>query len=197
MTLDKDGQIRMDCSSPAAMAGLLQYKDQYDLAGGNDPDYDRHGIVTPTHGLLNPNHYLAVAIDYLCQTRQWNEQVAIGKTVVSSAMIDRVVAHNGRPLLEVPVGFKWFAPGLAAQTIGFAGEESAGATLLDRNGEVWTTDKDGIVMVLLAAEILAKTGNNPGQYYDQLCQQHGTSIIASGYSVFYGTEQSLCRYPRL
>lgn len=175
MTLDKDGQIRMDCSSPAAMAGLLQYKDQYDLAGGNDPDYDRHGIVTPTHGLLNPNHYLAVAIDYLCQTRQWNEQVAIGKTVVSSAMIDRVVAHNGRPLLEVPVGFKWFAPGLAAQTIGFAGEESAGATLLDRNGEVWTTDKDGIVMVLLAAEILAKTGKNPGQYYDQLCQQHGTS----------------------
>ena len=157
------------------MAGLLQYKDQYDLAGGNDPDYDRHGIVTPTHGLLNPNHYLAVAIDYLCQTRQWNEQVAIGKTVVSSAMIDRVVAHNGRPLLEVPVGFKWFAPGLAAQTIGFAGEESAGATLLDRNGEVWTTDKDGIVMVLLAAEILAKTGKNPGQYYDQLCQQHGTS----------------------
>ena len=176
MTLDKDGQIRMDCSSPSAMAGLLKHAQQYDLAGGNDPDYDRHGIVTPTHGLMNPNHYLAVAIDYLCQHRDWDADVAIGKTLVSSAMIDRVVNEHGRRLLEVPVGFKWFAPGLANRTIGFAGEESAGATLLDRRGDVWTTDKDGIVMVLLAAEILAKTGKNPAQYYDELCQQHGTSF---------------------
>ena len=175
MCLDKDGQIRMDCSSPSAMAGLLAYHDKYDLAGGNDPDYDRHGIVTPTHGLMNPNHYLAVAIDYLCQTRGWNADVAIGKTLVSSAMIDRVVASHQRQLMEVPVGFKWFAPGLAEQTIGFAGEESAGATLLNRQGQVWTTDKDGIAMVLLAAEIVAKTGKNPAQHYDALCQQFGQS----------------------
>lgn len=175
MTLDKDGKIRMDCSSPAAMANLLQYKDHYDLAGGNDPDYDRHGIVTPTHGLLNPNHYLAVAIDYLCRHRQWDSAVAIGKTIVSSAMIDRVVAANERTLMEVPVGFKWFAQSLADGSLGFAGEESAGATLLDKAGQAWTTDKDGIVMVLLAAEILAVTGKNPGEYYDDLCQQHGTS----------------------
>jgi len=175
MSLDKDGKIRMDCSSPQAMAGLLAYKDQYQLAGGNDPDYDRHGIVTPTHGLMNPNHYLAVAIDYLCSSRDWDTSVAVGKTLVSSAMIDRVVAAQQRALMEVPVGFKWFAPGLADNTIGFAGEESAGATFLDKKGKAWTTDKDGMVMVLLAAEILAKTGKNPGQYYDELCQQHGTS----------------------
>lgn len=175
MNLDKDGQIRMDCSSASAMAGLLQYKDRYHLAAGNDPDYDRHGIVTPTHGLLNPNHYLAVAIDYLCQHRQWDGSVAIGKTLVSSAMIDRVVAAQERKLVEVPVGFKWFAPGLADGSIGFAGEESAGATFIDTSGAAWTTDKDGMVMVLLAAEILAVTGKNPGQYYDDLCQQHGTA----------------------
>ncbi|MGM0481870.1 MAG: phosphoglucomutase (alpha-D-glucose-1,6-bisphosphate-dependent) [Pseudomonadota bacterium] len=175
MNLDKDGKIRMDCSSPQAMAGLLNYQHQYDLAGGNDPDYDRHGIVTPTHGLLNPNHYLSVAIDYLCKTRSWAADISVGKTLVSSAIIDRVVADNGRSLMEVPVGFKWFAPGLADGSIGFAGEESAGATFLDQQGNTWTTDKDGIVMVLLAAEILAKTGKNPGQYYDTLCEQHGTS----------------------
>lgn len=175
MSLDKDGKIRMDCSSPFAMASLLELKDNYDLAFGNDPDYDRHGIVTPTHGLLNPNHYLSVAIDYLCKNRGWDKSIAIGKTLVSSAMIDRVVSANGRPLMEVPVGFKWFAQGLAEQTIAFAGEESAGATLLDRKGNSWTTDKDGIVMALLAAEIQAKTGKNPGQYYDELCRQHGTA----------------------
>lgn len=175
MSLDKDGKIRMDCSSPSAMAGLLKYQDRYDLAGGNDPDYDRHGIVTPSHGLMSPNDYLAVAIDYLCQSRDWHEDVAIGKTLVSSAMIDRVVASRQRKLVELPVGFKWFAPGVAAQTIGFAGEESAGATLLDRQGHVWTTDKDGIVMVLLAAEVLAVTGKTPAQYYDELCKQHGTA----------------------
>ncbi|MCK7458371.1 phosphoglucomutase (alpha-D-glucose-1,6-bisphosphate-dependent) [Idiomarina aminovorans] len=175
MPLDKDGKIRMDCSSPFAMASLLALKDNYHLAFGNDPDYDRHGIVTPTHGLLNPNHYLSVAIDYLCKHRDWDKSIAIGKTLVSSAMIDRVVSSNERPLMEVPVGFKWFAKGLAEQSIAFAGEESAGATLLDRKGNTWTTDKDGIVMALLAAEVLAKTGKNPGQYYDELCQQHGTS----------------------
>ncbi|MDV6314939.1 phosphoglucomutase (alpha-D-glucose-1,6-bisphosphate-dependent) [Idiomarina sp. HP20-50] len=175
MPLDKDGKIRMDCSSPFAMASLLELKENYNLAFGNDPDYDRHGIVTPTHGLLNPNHYLSVAIDYLCKHRDWDKSMAIGKTLVSSAMIDRVVNSNDRPLMEVPVGFKWFAQGLAKQTIAFAGEESAGATLLDRKGNTWTTDKDGIVMALLAAEIAAKTGKNPGQYYDELCQQHGTS----------------------
>lgn len=175
MPLDKDGKIRMDCSSPFAMASLLELKDNYDLAFGNDPDYDRHGIVTPTHGLLNPNHYLSVAIDYLCKNRDWDNSIAIGKTLVSSAMIDRVVGANERPLMEVPVGFKWFAKGLFERSIAFAGEESAGATLLDRKGNTWTTDKDGIVMALLAAEILAKTGKNPGQYYDDLCQQHGTA----------------------
>lgn len=175
MHLDKDGRIRMDCSSAQAMAGLLGYQKQYDLAAGNDPDYDRHGIVTPTHGLMNPNHYLAVAIDYLCKNRPWGADTAIGKTLVSSAIIDKVVADNGRQLLEMPVGFKWFAAGLAEGRIGFAGEESAGATLLDKQGETWTTDKDGMVMVLLAAEILAKTGSNPSQYYDSLCGQHGTS----------------------
>lgn len=175
MPLDKDGKIRMDCSSPFAMASLVELKDNYDLAFGNDPDYDRHGIVTPTHGLLNPNHYLSVSIDYLCKHRDWDKSVAIGKTLVSSAMIDRVVSSNERSLMEVPVGFKWFAQGLAEQSIAFAGEESAGATLLDRTGNTWTTDKDGIVMALLAAEILAKTGKNPGQYYDDLCQQHGTA----------------------
>lgn len=176
MSLDKDEKIRMDCSSPHAMASLLELKDKYDLAMGNDPDYDRHGIVTPTHGLMNPNHYLSVAIDYLSKHRSWSAGAAIGKTLVSSAMIDRVVAANDRKLMEVPVGFKWFAEGLADQSIAFAGEESAGATMLDRNGDTWTTDKDGIVLALLAAEILATTGKNPSQYYDELCEQHGTSF---------------------
>ncbi len=175
MTLDKDGKIRMDCSSPYAMAGLLAYKDRYDLAGGNDPDYDRHGIVTPD-GLMNPNHYLAVAIDYLCKSREWAADVAIGKTLVSSQMIDRVVEDNQRKVYEVPVGFKWFAQQLRDGDIGFAGEESAGATLLDRQGDVWTTDKDGIVMVLLAAELQAATGESPSAYYKKLCAQHGEAF---------------------
>ncbi|EKE86852.1 phosphoglucomutase (alpha-D-glucose-1,6-bisphosphate-dependent) [Idiomarina xiamenensis] len=175
MTLDKDGAIRMDCSSPYAMAGLLALKDQFDIAVGNDPDYDRHGIVTPSAGLMNPNHYLAVAIDYLCQQRDWPATLAIGKTLVSSALIDKVVAANQRQLFEVPVGFKWFAPGLHDQQLAFAGEESAGATFADRQGQVWTTDKDGIIMALLAAEIVAVTGQDPSQYYQQLCQRFGTS----------------------
>lgn len=175
MSLDKDGKIRMDCSSPQAMASLLQMKDNYAVAVGNDPDYDRHGIVSPKYGLLNPNHYLAIAIDYLCGTRKWNADLAIGKTLVSSALIDRVVAKHHRKLLEMPVGFKWFAPGLADGTIAFAGEESAGATFLDRQGQPWSTDKDGIILALLAAEIVAVTGKDLGDYYQQLCAEHGTS----------------------
>ncbi|MFC0445072.1 phosphoglucomutase (alpha-D-glucose-1,6-bisphosphate-dependent) [Pseudidiomarina halophila] len=175
MSLDKDGKIRMDCSSPQAMASLLQMKDNYAVAVGNDPDYDRHGIVSPKQGLLNPNHYLAIAIDYLCGTRKWSEHLAIGKTLVSSALIDRVVAKHGRKLLEMPVGFKWFAPGLADGTIAFAGEESAGATFLDRQGQPWSTDKDGIILALLAAEIVAVTGKDLADYYQQLCAEHGTS----------------------
>ncbi|RUO46520.1 phosphoglucomutase (alpha-D-glucose-1,6-bisphosphate-dependent) [Pseudidiomarina donghaiensis] len=175
MSLDKDGKIRMDCSSPYAMASLLQLKQDYDIAVGNDPDYDRHGIVTPTHGLMNPNHYLAVAIDYLCQHRNWAPELAIGKTLVSSAMIDRVVAKHQRTLREMPVGFKWFAQELHAATTAFGGEESAGASFLDRQGQPWSTDKDGIILALLAAEICAKTGKNPSQYYDDLCAEHGTA----------------------
>ncbi|MGI0152406.1 phosphoglucomutase (alpha-D-glucose-1,6-bisphosphate-dependent) [Pseudidiomarina sp. WS423] len=175
MSLDKDGKIRMDCSSPYAMASLLKYKDNYDIAVGNDPDYDRHGIVTPTHGLMNPNHYLAVAIDYLCSQRQWSSTLAIGKTLVSSAMIDRVVAAHQRELREMPVGFKWFAQELHQGITAFAGEESAGATFLDKQGQAWTTDKDGIILALLAAEICAVTGRNPSQHYDDLCAKHGTS----------------------
>ncbi|WP_411358166.1 phosphoglucomutase (alpha-D-glucose-1,6-bisphosphate-dependent) [Pseudidiomarina salilacus] len=175
MTLDKDGKIRMDCSSPYAMASLLKLKDEYAIAFGNDPDYDRHGIVTPKHGLLNPNHYLAIAIDYLCQHRTWPASMKVGKTLVSSALIDRVVAANDRELLEVPVGFKWFAQGLAEGDLAFAGEESAGATFADRQGQVWTTDKDGIILALLAAEIVAVTGKDLGDYYADLCAQHGTS----------------------
>ncbi|KFZ29969.1 phosphoglucomutase [Pseudidiomarina atlantica] len=175
MTLDKDGKIRMDCSSPYAMASLLKLKDDYAIAFGNDPDYDRHGIVTPKQGLLNPNHYLAIAIDYLCQHRSWPASMKIGKTLVSSALIDKVVAANERELLEVPVGFKWFAQGLADGNLAFAGEESAGATFADRHGQVWTTDKDGIILALLAAEIVAVTGKDLGDYYTDLCVQHGTS----------------------
>lgn len=175
MSLDKDGKIRMDCSSPYAMASMLNMRNEYDVAIGNDPDYDRHGIVSPTHGLLNPNHYLAIAIDYLCNHRNWSSTAAIGKTLVSSALLDRVVAAHGRQLQEMPVGFKWFAPGLHDGSIAFAGEESAGATFLDRQGAPWSTDKDGIIMGLLAAEIVAVTGQDLGDYYDHLCSVHGTS----------------------
>ncbi|HSN47061.1 MAG TPA: phosphoglucomutase, partial [Casimicrobiaceae bacterium] len=163
MTLDHDGKIRMDCSSPYAMASLVGLKDRYDIAWGNDADVDRHGIVTRSSGLLNPNHYLAVAIAYLLGHRpQWSREAAVGKTLVSSALIDRVVAGLGRRLFEVPVGFKWFAPGLADGSIVFGGEESAGASFLRRDGSAWTTDKDGIILGLLAAEITAVTGKDPG-----------------------------------
>ncbi|WP_234495286.1 phosphoglucomutase (alpha-D-glucose-1,6-bisphosphate-dependent) [Vibrio maritimus] len=175
MSLDKDGVVRMDCSSPYAMAGLLALKDDYDLAFGNDPDYDRHGIVTPK-GLMNPNHYLAVCIDYLYRHRsEWRADVAVGKTLVSSALIDRVVADLGRTLCEVPVGFKWFVDGLYNGEFGFGGEESAGASFLRKDGTPWSTDKDGIILCLLAAEITAVTGKNPQQYYEELAAKHGES----------------------
>jgi phosphoglucomutase len=176
MTVDYDGAIRMDCSSPYAMAGLLSLKDRYDLAFANDPDSDRHGIVTPTAGLMNPNHYLSVAILYLLTHRPgWRPDAAIGKTVVSSSMIDRIVGKLGRRLLEVPVGFKWFGPGLFDGSCGFAGEESAGASFLRRDGSVWTTDKDGPIMNLLAAEITASTGKDPGEHYRALTAEFGTA----------------------
>jgi phosphoglucomutase len=177
MTVDKDGKIRMDCSSPYAMASLIGLKDSYDIAFGNDPDYDRHGIVTPSVGLLNPNHYLAVAINYLFQHRSgWPSDAAVGKTLVSSSMIDRVAANLGRRLAEVPVGFKWFVEGLISGEYGFGGEESAGASFLRRDGTVWTTDKDGIIMDLLAAEITAVTGRDPGEHYAALTAQFGEPI---------------------
>ncbi len=173
MHLDHDGVIRMDCSSEFAMGGLLALKDKFDLAFANDPDYDRHGIVTPK-GLMNPNHYLAVAINYLFQHRpQWGADVAVGKTLVSSAMIDRVVADLGRKLVEVPVGFKWFVDGLFDGSFGFGGEESAGASFLRFDGTPWSTDKDGIILCLLAAEITAVTGKNPQQHYDELAARFG------------------------
>lgn len=175
MTLDHDGKIRMDCSSPYAMAGLLKLKDQYAVAFANDPDADRHGIVTPSAGLMNPNHFLAVAIDYLLGNRPaWPNNAAVGKTLVSSSMIDRVVAQHGRRLAEVPVGFKWFAPGLYDHTVCFGGEESAGASFLRLNGSVWTTDKDGIILALLAAEITARTGREPGLHYQELTKKFGS-----------------------
>jgi phosphoglucomutase len=177
MTLDHDGKIRMDCSSPQAMAGLVRLKDQYDIAFGSDPDADRHGIVTPSSGLLNPNHYLAVAIHYLLTHRGgWPAHAKVGKTLVSSALIDRVVADLGRGLLEVPVGFKWFTPGLFDGSCCFGGEESAGASFLRRDGSVWTTDKDGILLCLLAAEITAVTGKDPGQYYRELSSRLGAPV---------------------
>jgi len=175
MTLDHDGKIRMDCSSPHAMASLVGLKDDFDIAWGNDADVDRHGIVTPSVGLMNPNHYLAVAIRYLLTHRpQWPESAAIGKTLVSSGLIDRVVNDLGRRLLEVPVGFKWFSQGLLDGDVCFGGEESAGASFLRRDGEAWTTDKDGIILALLAAEITAVTGKDPGQHYQELAAQYGT-----------------------
>lgn len=174
MTLDHDGVIRMDCSSPWAMEGLLQLRDKFDLAFANDPDYDRHGIVTPS-GLMNPNHYLAAAINYLFRHRpQWSNEVKVGKTLVSSAMIDRVVADLGRELVEVPVGFKWFVQGLFSGEFGFGGEESAGASFLRFNGKPWSTDKDGIILCLLAAEIKAVTGKDPQQHYNELAQRFGS-----------------------
>ncbi|MGA2389785.1 MAG: phosphoglucomutase (alpha-D-glucose-1,6-bisphosphate-dependent) [Candidatus Sulfotelmatobacter sp.] len=174
MTVDHDGKIRMDCSSPYAMARLVALKDQYQVAFGNDTDADRHGIVTPVAGLMNPNHYLAVAIRYLLTHRpQWRDTVAVGKTLVSSSMIDRVVKKLGRTLREVPVGFKWFVPGLVDGSYCFGGEESAGASFLRLDGTVWTTDKDGPIMDLLAAEITARTGKNPGEHYRELTAEFG------------------------
>jgi phosphoglucomutase len=174
MTVDHDGQIRMDCSSPWAMARLVGLKDRFCVAFANDPDSDRHGIVTPTAGLMNPNHFLAVAIRYLLTHRpHWPKQATIGKTLVSSVMIDRVVQKLRRQLYEVPVGFKWFAPRLFDGSCCFGGEESAGASFLRRNGEVWTTDKDGPIMDLLAAEITARTNKDPGEHYRELTAEFG------------------------
>ncbi len=177
MTLDWDGAIRMDCSSPHAMASLVAVRDQYRIATGNDADADRHGIVTPDAGLMNPNHFLAVAIDYLFAHRpDWPSAAAVGKTLVSSSMIDRVAASCGRRLVEVPVGFKWFVPGLLDGSVGFGGEESAGASFLRRDGSVWTTDKDGIVLALLASEICAVTGSTPSERYRALTAEHGDPV---------------------
>ncbi|AAZ25801.1 phosphoglucomutase (alpha-D-glucose-1,6-bisphosphate-dependent) [Colwellia psychrerythraea] len=173
MPLDKDGKIRMDCSSKYAMAGLIAMKDDFDISVGNDPDFDRHGIVTSSGGLMNPNHYLAVAIHYLMTHRDWPKSCKIGKTLVSSSLIDRVAAQLSRPLSEVPVGFKWFVDGLADASYAFGGEESAGASFLSRDGSTWTTDKDGFILALLAAEILAVTGKDPYQYYLELTKTLG------------------------
>jgi phosphoglucomutase len=174
MTVDHDGVIRMDCSSPYAMAGLVKLKDEYRVAFGNDPDSDRHGIVTPSSGLMNPNHFLAVAIRYLLTHRpQWGGHLSVGKTLVSSSLIDRVVKKLGRKLNEVPVGFKWFVPGLFDGSVCFGGEESAGASFLRLDGTVWTTDKDGPIMDLLAAEITADTGKDPGEHFQELVSEFG------------------------
>ncbi len=179
MTLDWDGNIRMDCSSPHAMASLIERRADYDISTGNDADSDRHGIVTPDGGLMNPNHFLSVAIDYLFARRDgWSGDAAVGKTVVSSSMIDRVTAALGRRLWEVPVGFKWFVPGLIDGSVGFGGEESAGASFLRRDGSVWTTDKDGIILGLLASEILAVTGESPSKHYRRLTEVHGDPAYA-------------------
>ncbi len=177
MTIDWDGKIRMDCSSPYAMASLIGLKGSFDVSFANDPDADRHGIVTREGGLMNPNHYLAVAIDYLFQNRPaWSAGMAVGKTVVSSSLIDRVVKRLGRKLVEVPVGFKWFVEGLIDGALGFGGEESAGASFLRKNGQVWSTDKDGLILGLLAAEVIAKTGRDPGEHYRALTQEFGEMV---------------------
>jgi phosphoglucomutase len=173
MPTDSDGQIRMDCSSADAMAGLVELRDRFDVAFGNDPDADRHGIVTPGAGLLDPNHYLAVAIAELFDQREWGPEVGVGKTLVSSRLIDRVAGALGRRLVEVPVGFKWFVEGLLEGRIGFGGEESAGASFLRHDGRVWTTDKDGIILCLLAAEMTARTGRDPAERYEELADRHG------------------------
>ena len=179
MTLDHDGKIRMDCSSPYAMASLVNLKDHYQIAMGNDADADRHGIVTPGIGLMNPNHYLAVAVDYLLVSRSdWHPRASVGKTLVSSSLIDRVVDLRGRKLFEAPVGFKWFSQGLLDGTICFGGEESAGASFLCRNGSVWTTDKDGIILCLLAAEIIARTGKDPAERYEEIVGDLGRPCYA-------------------
>ncbi|MDG4780338.1 phosphoglucomutase (alpha-D-glucose-1,6-bisphosphate-dependent) [Micromonospora sp. WMMD961] len=179
MTLDGDGKIRMDCSSPNAMASLIAARADYQISTGNDADADRHGIVTPDAGLMNPNHYLAVAIGHLFRTRtEWGPAAAVGKTLVSSSMIDRVAADLGRPLLEVPVGFKWFVPGLLDGAVGFGGEESAGASFLRRDGSTWTTDKDGLLLCLLAAEILATTGRSPSEHWAELAERFGAPSYA-------------------
>ena len=179
MTLDNDGKIRMDCSSPAAMAGLIARQHEFAVATGNDTDADRHGIVTPDGGLMNPNHYLAVAIDYLYRCRDgWPGSAEVGKTLVSSSMIDRVTASLNRNLLEVPVGFKWFVPGLLDGSVGFGGEESAGASFLQRDGSAWTTDKDGIILALLASEITARTGRSPSEHYGGLTERFGAPAYA-------------------
>jgi phosphoglucomutase len=177
MCVDRDGKIRMDCSSPYAMAGLIELKNHYDIAFGNDADTDRHGIVTPSAGLMNPNHFLAVAIQYLFTNRpEWPLEAAVGKTLVSSSMIDRVAADLGRTLREVPVGFKWFVDGLVDGSLGFGGEESAGASFLRKDGTVWTTDKDGIILDLLAAEITARTEKDPGEHYAELTERFGNPV---------------------
>jgi phosphoglucomutase len=177
MTVDMDGKIRMDCSSPYAMEGLIRLKDNFDIAFGNDTDVDRHGIVTPGTGLMNPNHYLSAAVHYLFRNRPgWRGDAAVGKTLVSTSMLDCVAADLGRPLCEVPVGFKWFVAGLLDGSIGFGGEESAGASFLRRDGTVWTTDKDGIIMALLAAEITARTGRDPGEHYAALTGKFGEPV---------------------
>jgi len=180
MTLDWDGKIRMDCSSPSAMAGLIAHRADYDISTGNDADSDRHGIVTPDAGLMNPNHFLAVAIDHLFSPARpdWPATARIGKTLVSSSMIDRVAESLGKPLVEVPVGFKWFVPGLIEGSVGFGGEESAGASFLRFDGSVWTTDKDGIILALLASEILARTGQTPSQRYAELVERFGDPAYA-------------------
>ncbi len=178
MPVDWDGKIRMDCSSPYAMAGLIGLKDRFDVAFGNDTDADRHGIVTKSAGLLNPNFFLAVAVWYLFRNRpKWPESAAVGKSLVSSSMIDRIAADLGRVLCEVPVGFKWFVPGLLDGSLGFCGEESAGASFLRTDGTVWTTDKDGIIADLLACEITARLGNDPGEVYRELTSQFGKPIF--------------------
>jgi phosphoglucomutase len=194
MTLDKDGKIRMDCSSPYAMAGLIDLKDDFDIALGNDPDYDRHGIVTPSVGLMNPNHYLAVAINYLYTHRpQWSQDLAIGKTLVSSSMIDRVAADLGRTLSEVPVGFKWFVDGLYTGKFGFGGEESAGASFLRKDGTVWATDKDGIILALLAAEIKAVTGKDPGEHYIALTEKFSAPVYKRIDAAATGSQKSVLK----
>jgi len=177
MHCDKDGKIRMDCSSPYAMAGLIERKDAFDISFGNDTDFDRHGIVTKSVGLMNPNHYLAVAIDYLAKYRDF-KGLSIGKTLVSSSMIDRVCADNGIEVLETPVGFKWFVNPMSEGQIFFGGEESAGASFLRKDKGLWSTDKDGIIMTLLSVEILARTGMDAGEYYAQLTAKHGSPIYA-------------------
>nr|MBP7381811.1 phosphoglucomutase, alpha-D-glucose phosphate-specific [Myxococcota bacterium] len=179
MTVDHDGKVRMDCSSPWAMAGLIRYRDRFDVSFGNDPDSDRHGIVTRSSGLMNPNAYLAVIIEYLFEHRpEWKPGSAVGKTLVSSSIIDRVAASVNRTVVEVPVGFKWFVDGLVSGGFGFAGEESAGASFLRRDGTVWTTDKDGIIAALLAAEITAVTGRDPGELYTGIEGRFGRSFYA-------------------